>query len=338
MPTAPADGRRAPARGAPARPAPDPVGRWLTALAFTVVALPFVVALVALLPPVRRPTCTLADDLALIDLHTRRALAWKQQLGRVRPEQLEPPGTEPSSTCSRWSTGCLGAAPGRCSSGRPSSTVWPPWPVWASSATAAPRPGRCGPRCGSAGWSCCWPPRAPAATTYSETVLGALVSPWNPMVVILPLLLVVLLCAGADGPVGPVAAGRRAWSAPTSSRRTSPPCRSWPLVGVVAGLVWLVTAVVDLVRTRRGERSRGAPAAWAARRHWIVGPVLAVGGLAVLVVMWIPPAVPAVSNNPGQPDPDRPVLRAPPESVPAGRWGGGRCCPSRGSPSRGPRR
>ncbi len=37
----------------------------------------------------------------------------------------------------------------------------------------------------------------PSATTYSESTLGALISPWNPTVVIFPLLLFTVLCAAA---------------------------------------------------------------------------------------------------------------------------------------------
>ena len=37
----------------------------------------------------------------------------------------------------------------------------------------------------------------PGSVTYSEGALGGLVSPWNPMVVIFPLLLLMLLCAAA---------------------------------------------------------------------------------------------------------------------------------------------
>ena len=45
----------------------------------------------------------------------------------------------------------------------------------------------------------------PASTTYSESVLGALVSPWNPTVVLFPLLLTLLLLRRRRRPVRPVA-------------------------------------------------------------------------------------------------------------------------------------
>lgn len=52
----------------------------MTAVAFAVVTVPFALALIRLLATSGRHVY-LADDLALIDLHTRRALQWKQQLG-----------------------------------------------------------------------------------------------------------------------------------------------------------------------------------------------------------------------------------------------------------------
>ena len=68
-----------------------PSGPWLTGLAFAVVAVPFVVAA---RPAAAAPSAhlTLPDDLALIDLHTRRALAWKQQLGVFDHNNWNHPG------------------------------------------------------------------------------------------------------------------------------------------------------------------------------------------------------------------------------------------------------
>ena len=57
-----------------------PPPSWVTALAFAMVVVPFGIVLVRLaLAPGQH--LYLPDDLALIDLHTRRALQWKQQLG-----------------------------------------------------------------------------------------------------------------------------------------------------------------------------------------------------------------------------------------------------------------
>ncbi len=68
-------------RGAGARVASlVPKPSWMTALAFSIVILPFLIILARLLFS-SPPRIYLPDDLALIDLHTRRALIWKQQLG-----------------------------------------------------------------------------------------------------------------------------------------------------------------------------------------------------------------------------------------------------------------
>ena len=63
------------------------------------------------------------------------------------------------------------------------------------------------------------------ATTYSESVLGALVSPWNPLIVIFPLLLFVLLGAGAVDRSGLSVVWARSWSALLWCRPISQPCR-----------------------------------------------------------------------------------------------------------------
>jgi hypothetical protein len=273
-----------------------PSGGWLTALAFTVVALPFVVALVALLVQ-SSAHLTLADDLALIDLHTRKALVWKQQLGVFDRNNWNHPG--PSyfyllSVVYRVLGGgarslfigatllnglaavaCVGVVRYRST---PARTLWAAvWICWLIVLLAA---------------------SGTVATTYSESVLGALVSPWNPMVVILPLLLMILL--------GAAAMDRSALSllaaAVVGSYVVQTDISTLPLVatvGVLAALVWVATAVYDLVRTRSGEGAEERRLAWAGRRHWIVGSLLAVGSLVVLVVMWLPPVSQELSNHPG---------------------------------------
>ena len=69
----------------------DRPGPWLTSLAFTIVAVPFAYALLRL---ATAPTAhvSLPDDLALIDLHVRRALVWKQQLGVFDHNNWNHPG------------------------------------------------------------------------------------------------------------------------------------------------------------------------------------------------------------------------------------------------------
>ena len=60
-------------------------------MAFAVVAAPFAYAVVRLLAA---PSghLTLPDDLALIDLHVRRALDWKQQVGVFDHNNWNHPG------------------------------------------------------------------------------------------------------------------------------------------------------------------------------------------------------------------------------------------------------
>ena len=92
----------------------------------------------------------------------------------------------------------------------------------------------------------------PSATTYSESVLGALVSPWNPMVVLFPLLLLLLLCAGAVDRSGPSLVGALV----VGSYVVQTDISALPLVATLGGValvVWAVTAVVDLVRLGTGE-------------------------------------------------------------------------------------
>jgi len=261
-----------------------PPGPWLTALAFLVVAVPFVVALVRLLTG---PSAhlTLPDDLALIDLHTRRALAWKQQLGVFDHNNWNHPGPTyfywlalvyrafGSGTRSLFvgatllnglaAAACVGVVRRRASPGRA---------LWA------------------AAWICVLgavlAAAGPASTTYSESVLGALVSPWNPTVVLFPLLLLLLLCAGAFDRSGVSLVGALL----VASFVVQTDISTLPLAATlvtVAGGVWLVA----LVRARRtGQRPSG-------RRAWRTG--LAVAGLAGLLLMWLPPLMQQVTNHPG---------------------------------------
>ena len=98
-----------------------PRSPWLTALAFGVVALPFLVALVRLLPPVRSPPD--AGRRPGPDRPAHPAGADLEAAARACSTRTT--GTTPvrrTSTCCRSSTGCWAGAPGPCSSGRPCST------------------------------------------------------------------------------------------------------------------------------------------------------------------------------------------------------------------------
>ena len=138
---------------------------------------------------------TLADDLALIDLHTRRALTWKQQLGVFDHYGWNHPGPSYfyllSVVYRVLGSGAKSMFVGRNADQRlcaiacvavvrrrstPARALWAS--VWICGLIALfaasvtwPRPTRVGP--------------------------VGLVSPWNPMVVTFPLLLTILLCAAS---------------------------------------------------------------------------------------------------------------------------------------------
>ena len=170
------------------------------------VAIPFAVAVARLLAA---PTAhlTLPDDLALIDLHTRRALVWKQQLGVFDHNNWNHPGPTYFYLLSlayrvlglggpgavRGCDAAQRAGRGGVRGGRPPADDTGPGAVG----------GAGGLRRSASGW----PAAGPAATTYSEAVLGALVSPWNPTVVIFPLLLLLSAVRRGRRPVGPVLVG-----------------------------------------------------------------------------------------------------------------------------------
>jgi len=291
----------------PAPPArgPAPSGRWLTGLAFAVVGVPFALAAVRL---ATAPTAHLylPDDLALIDLHVRRALAWKQQLGVFDHNNWNHPGPAffyLQSLVYR----VLG------SSGRSLFVGAAVWNGLAALACVAVVRRRTTPA--RALWAALWvtvlvaalAASGPSATTYSESVLGALVSPWNPMVVLLPLLLLLLLCAGAVDRSAPSLVGALV----VGSYAVQTDIATGPLVVAlvgVSGAVWAVTAVRDrrarAAAAATGPGVVGRPAAGAGVVVGVPGPdrwrtVLVVAGLAAVVVMWIPPLVQQVTNHPG---------------------------------------
>jgi hypothetical protein len=75
-----------------------------------------------------------------------------------------------------------------------------------------------------------------------------------------------------------------------------------PVVAVIGGLavvVWLATSILDLARLGLGDDAPTRRRAWFERRHWVTGSILAVGGLAVVLVMWLPPFNQQRSNHPG---------------------------------------
>lgn len=130
----------------------------------------------------------------------------------------------------------------------------------------------------------------PGSVTYSEGALGGLVSPWNPMVVTFPLLLLVLLGAAAfdRSPLsllGAVLVGSFIVQTNVSSL----------VVVAVVVLVALAATVVTGVHDRRSApgADRSPPVHPTRRLAWWIA------GSAVFVVMWLPPVVQQVTNHPG---------------------------------------
>jgi hypothetical protein len=282
--------------GPDARPsavATPPSRRWtipdgaVTGAAVGLVVLPFLVAVVRLLT---EPSghLWLTDDLALIDLHTRRAIAWRQQLGVFDRNGWSHPGPSyfyllgiayrvfGSSGRSLFVGATLlnGAAAVCCVAvvRRFTTATRALWAAFAVSVLAFAM--------AASGY---------AQTTYSETVLGALVSPWNPLVVVFPLLLMLLLCAGAMSRSAPCAAGALL----VGSFVVQTDVSTLPLVFValvVAEATWIVTAV----------RRRRDPAAMAAlHRTVLTGRWLIAGALVLVVFMWVPPLIEQFTNHPG---------------------------------------
>ncbi len=268
---------------------PDRSAGWPTVLAFGVVIVPFAVAVVRLLAS---PSAhlTLPDDLALIDLHTRRALVWKQQLGVFDHNNWNHPGPSYfyllSVVYRVFGQGArslflgatlLNALAALCCLGVVRRRATPARALWAAL------------------WICVLASvlaaSGAASTTYSESVLGALVSPWNPVVVVFPLLLLILLCAGAVDRSGPSLVGALV----VGSYVVQTDISTLPVVAVAvasAGAVWLVTAVRDRARRPLGRDGGGGRAGG-------TGPMLVAGGLVLLVVMWVPPVVQEVTGSPG---------------------------------------
>ena len=267
-------------------------------LAFAIVAVPFAYAVLRL---ATAPTAHLAlpDDLALIDLHVRRALAWKQQLGVFDHNNWNHPGPSyfylvsvayrvlgsdvralfvgATLVNAGAALSCVAVVRRRTS---PAVALWAA--VWVGALVAV---------LAAAG---------PASTTYSESVLGALVSPWNPTVVLFPLLLVLLLCAGAVDRSAPSLVG--ALLVGTFVIQTD--ISAGPLVVallVVAGGTWTVTAALD--HRSRAPRTHATPDGSVATVPVRPGGnrtrVLVVGGSALVVLAWVPPLVQQLTNHPG---------------------------------------
>jgi len=298
------DGEVHPAVPSPADDRPStplfPPGPWMTAVAFAVVLVPFLVALVKLLATSDHRVY-LPDDLALIDLHVRRALAWKQQLGVFDHYGWNHPGPSYFYLLS-IAYRILGSGARAMFVGATTLNML------AAVAVVGVVRRRAGPA--RALWAATWicilagmlAATGPAATTYSESTLGALVSPWNPTVVIFPLLLFTVLCAAAvdRSPLSLLAA------LVVGSFVVQTDIPVLPVVAVL--FVASATTCLALLLADRRQRGRSvrAPAAvpdprpatvrpdgrW--RVRWSVALVSA-----IFVLMWTPPVIQQLTNHPG---------------------------------------
>jgi len=277
---------------------------WLTVLAFAIVAVPFAIILIRFLVASGQHVY-LPDDLALIDFHTREALRWKQQLGVFDHNNWNHPGPSYFYLLSLFYR-LLGSGAKAMFFG---ATL-----INALSAIGCVEVVRRRSTPARALWAAVWvcllavllATVGPGSITYSEGAIGALVSPWNPMVVIFPLLLFVLLCAAAmdRSPLSLMAALL------VGSFIIQTNISALPLVAAlfaVSGATWTVTLVVDRTRTpsvptdgsdvpatsddRSAHRRRLAPS-W---RVW----ALASAGFVVFAVMWLPPVIQQFTNDPG---------------------------------------
>ncbi len=299
--------KREAGRRTTASPSIRPPGSWLTVLAFVIVAVPFAWAIVALLTS--SDHLTLPDDLALIDLHTRRALGWHQQLGVFDHNNWNHPGPAYFYLQS-FAYRLFGSSPRALFVG---AALWNGLAAVACVAVVRRRttPTR-------AVWTSLWVCAlamvlaigGTAATTYSESVLGALVSPWNPMVVLFPLLLLVLLCASALDRSGPSLAGAVLVATYVAQADISVGPLAFTLVGA-AGLCWLITLVADRRGAGREEEvatgvtvSATAADPFEASGHWHATTgmwrrVIVAAALGGTVLAWVPPLVEQVTNHPG---------------------------------------
>jgi hypothetical protein len=282
----------------------SPPSPWLTALAFTMVIVPFAIALIRLLLASGQHLY-LPDDLALIDFYTRRALAWKQQLGvfdhfgwnhpgptyfyllsvgyRVLGSGAKAMVVGATLINALAASACLGVIRRKST---PARTLWAAVCICVLAALLAGV--------------------GPGSITYSEGALGALVSPWNPLVIIFPLLLFIVLCASAidRSPlslVGALLVG-------TFIIQTN--ISALPLVaGLLAfsAFIWALSGIVRWARARWGASQAlvEPQAPPAVRGHWgltlsRVRPwVLAAVGIGLFVLMWLPPVIQQRTNHPG---------------------------------------
>ena len=244
-------------------------------------AIPYLTALIRVLATTGG-RITLPDDLALIDLHVRRAMAFRQQLGVFDHDGWNHPGP---------AYFYLQSLVYRILGDRPSSLFAGAVLLSGLSALGVlwvVRRRTSATRTLVAAAILCWLgillcAQGSNAMTYSEGSLGGLASPWNPMVVIVPLLLLMMLSASAVAGSGlSVLGAALVGSVIVQANISSAPLAL--LLIAVAAVGW----VVGLVRHRgSGQRLTAA------------GRLLAAGGGVLLVLAWLPPVIEQLTGHPG---------------------------------------
>jgi hypothetical protein len=299
----------------------------LTLVAFGTLAIPFAIILVRFL--VSGGHVYLPDDLAVIDLNTRRALHWRQELGPFDRYGWSHPGPAYfyllSVAYRLIGSGAQAQFIGATAINALASfgVVWvvkrrvgPAAAVWAAVCV-----GYLAIQLSFTGGQ---------TVTYSESALGALVSPWNPTVVILPMVLFAVLCAAA--PAGSPLSLLGALLIGSFIVQTDFSAAVMVVVFLVASAL---ACVILAERKRRGrirrvhaagtDRADGANRAdgpdradpsgvgqgverGATGRNRSASRLFASGlwartwaglGLVVLVAMWVPPLIQQFTTNPG---------------------------------------
>lgn len=276
---------------------------WMTAVAFASIGIPFLVVIVRLLLASDH-NITLNSDLALLDLHTRDALRWQQLLGPFDRFGWSHPGptyyyllTIPYRV--------LGSGPKALFVGAAlinalaaAATVWvvrrrggPVHALWAAACLGV--------------LAFQLSPGGVANTTQSEGPLGIVLSPWNPCIVVFPLVLFVVLCAAAPNRsplslVGALLVGSFVVQTNISTA----------VIVIVVFAVAAVATVVLGVHRRRVEGAAGGLGVESAgavgeigRRWWAPvhrrGVAWGIVGTAALAAMWVPPLIQQVQDQPG---------------------------------------
>ncbi len=263
----------------------------MTWAALGTILLPFLVAVIRFIFE-RSPRITLPDDLALIELHTRNALSWAQSLGPFDRNNWNHPGP---------SYFYLLTIPARLLGSGPRALFVGSTAINGTAAACSVWVVRRRAGDGAALWAAGvigllaiqLSFTGPLDVTYSESRLGALVSPWNPTVIVLPLLLTLVLCAAAPAgsPLSLVGAAVSGTFVVQTDIATA------PLIATV-GLAAIVATVVRALVTCRAGADPATGSTPAGRRvprslgWWVAGGAL-------VVLAWIPPLVEQATGHPG---------------------------------------